>query len=182
MLKALWKDPVWSNVIAGALVAAIGAVVVYLSGLWPDIAVWLPATWNWLYLATSVTNWLLLLLSLLAAASLLLLGLVAWIVFTGGKPSGPDWNSYTSDNFFGLRWRWQYRENEIFGLGTFCPDCDYQVFPDHVMSYGVSAQIGFNCDSCAQNLGEFDVSYSALKSKAERSIQQKVRAGTWSAQ
>ncbi len=182
MLKALWKDPVWSNVIAGALVAAIGAVVVYLSGLWPDIAVWLPATWNWLYLATSVTNWLLLLLSLLAAASLLLLGLVAWIVFTDGKPLGPDWNSYTSDNFFGLRWRWRYSAGKITDLNTYCPQCDYQVFPHNASSFKVIERIGFICDVCSKPLEGFDGSYPEMESKVERLIQQKVRTGKWPVQ
>lgn len=159
--------------------AAVGTVGTYLLGLWPGIASWLCSAWNWLFRATSVSNWLLTLLSLLAMAILLPLGFAARSLLNDRETSDSHWSNYTEDKFFGLCWRWKYGDGEISNLYTFCPYCDYQVFFHVASPFGGVTKIGFHCDSCGRNLGEFDESYLNLESKTRRFIQRKLRNGTW---
>ena len=180
MLKAAWKDPVWSAVIAAAVIAVISALGTYFLGFWPSIASGITIAWTWLFASTGVVNWLLLLLSLVSTSALVIVGLVVWDSSASSKVTGPHWTSYTEDRFFGLRWRWRYAGSRIVDLNTFCPSCDFQVFPHNASAYSVVDRIGFSCDSCGKNLGEFDESLSHLESKAERFVQQKLRNGTWS--
>jgi hypothetical protein len=182
MLKALWKYPVWSAVIAGSLLAAAGALGTYLLGFWPSIAAAFGTAWEWLFRSTLVPNWLLLVLIFSAIATVAIIGLVAWGFSTSNQKSGPHWSSYTQDTFFGLRWRWKYIGGRISNLHTFCPHCDYQVFAHNASAYDAIDRIGFNCDSCSRGLGAFNEPFPLLESKAERLIQQKLRNGTWSTQ
>ena len=88
--------------------------------------------------------------------------------------------AYTEDNFFGLRWRWNYGNGQLSTLTTYCPHCDYQVFPANASAYRAIDRIQFHCDSCSAQLGEFEESWDALENKARRFVQQKLRNGTWS--
>jgi hypothetical protein len=179
MLKSVWKDPVWSAVIAWVIIGVFGTAGTYFFGLWPAISNALTAGWRFLGSTTDVPNWALgiLLLSCLPTVIRILMASLP-----SGTDSGLDWHHYTADNFFGLRWRWVYAGNEIVRLNTFCPHCDFQIFPYHAVKYrGLQgARIGFKCDSCHQELGEFEESTASLESKVERFIQQKLRNNTWS--
>jgi len=179
MLKAAWKDPVWSAVIAAGLVAVIGAVGTYILGLWPVITSAVSVVWNWLFASTKVANWLVLVLSLISIAAIVVVGLAIWHSSASSKATGPHWSNYTEDRFFGLRWRWGYAGGRIVDLHTFCPNCDYQVFPHNASPFSAVDRLAFTCDSCGRNLGNFDENLSHLESKAERFIQQKLRSSTW---
>src|SRR4029077_5592387 len=89
----------------------------------------------------------------------------------------PAWGSYTSDSFFGLKWRWRYENGAIQGLLPFCPHCDYQIFPDNTSPF--ASRVDFNCDSCKRNLGTLPETWASLESKVTRFIQQKLRSGAW---
>jgi diguanylate cyclase (GGDEF)-like protein len=81
---------------------------------------------------------------------------------------------YTTDSFEGLRWRWHYASGEIIGLGSFCPACDFQVYPNN-LSDG-SGRVSFKCDHCDRDLGTHQGNYPYLESKVTRLIQRKLRA------
>ena len=54
MLKKLWRDPVWSKVIAGAILAIIGSCATYF---WPTVKSFLKSSTavpNWLFIAVSL--------------------------------------------------------------------------------------------------------------------------------
>ncbi|HUW27893.1 MAG TPA: hypothetical protein VMV97_04725 [Sulfuriferula sp.] len=179
MIKSLWKDPVWSAVIAAAVIGVGGACGTYLLGFWPRMATFGSQVWRLFTTSTAVPNWLLVLLGVATIPTLLLLAAGMWALFAKKTSSQPSWVAYTSDMFFGLRWRWRYTAGSIDGLNTFCPHCDYQVFPYEASAYQMVDRIGFKCDSCQRGLGEFDESILSLKSKVERFIQQKVRNDNW---
>lgn len=65
-LKAAWKDPVWSKVIATGLVAGIVAITGYLLSLWPLVRNWMTECWSSAIATTVVPNWLLMLLVICA--------------------------------------------------------------------------------------------------------------------
>jgi len=182
--KSIWKDPVWSAVIATALVALATAIGTYFFNYWPTIGNWFGAVSDFLTSRTNVANWLLGLLGLFALCTLFILGLLAWVATRPSDHSNPlpSWQTYTTDTFFGLRWRWQYVGGVIERLTTYCPSCDYQIFSEPTNSYTAFDRIGFKCDCCHRQLGTFDESYQSLESKVERFIHQKIRSGTWEIQ
>jgi hypothetical protein len=182
MWKTLWKDPVWSAVIAAVVVAIAGAVGTYLLDLWPAIGNFLSTAVDYILSSSLIPNWVLGLLALLILPTVFILVVVVWDSFSPRAEQAPDWRSYTSDSFLGLRWRWQYLSGSISNLHTFCPHCDYQVFPKNASAFMAVDRISFNCDYCHQNLGAFDESYASIESKIERFIQQKIRNGTWNIQ
>lgn len=179
MLKVAWKDPVWAAVIATGITAALGALGAYMLGYWPAVLDAAISTWHFLLSSTQVSNWVLAVLTVPSVLVVLLLAAVLWGLWSGRSESESMWSTYTSDKFFGLRWRWRYLSGSVDRLVTFCPHCDYQVFPDHASAYNAIDRIAFKCDSCQQHLGTFEESYDHLQSKAERFIQQKLRNGTW---
>ena len=136
VLRKIWKDSVVSNVLGGLITAAIlgaGAVVAYLVGLWPSIASIASKIISLMVAWTLVPNWLLVPICLLAAfgAFIPLAALYRHI-------SGPDWQDYRQDSFFGIVWRWHYKtiHNRVrdlavnYGvrdLAPFCPRCDTQM-------------------------------------------------------
>jgi hypothetical protein len=89
----------------------------------------------------------------------------------------PDYYSYRSDNFLGLKWRWNYEDGEI-NLSAYCPHCDFQVFPDDVSPFN-SHGIKFYCHSCGRTVANDAHSWPSLKSVVSRLVQQKIRLGTY---
>lgn len=181
MLKVVWKDPVWAAVIATGITAILGAMGAYLLGYWPAFQSAAATAWTFMLAPTQVSNWILALLAVPAALVVLLALALAWGLWSERSDTNSAWTTYTSDNFFGLRWRWRYHADSIDRLVTFCPTCDYQVFPQDASAYNAIDRIAFKCDSCGQFLGSFDEPYDHLKSKAERLIQQKIRNNSWGA-
>lgn len=184
MIKKLWNDPVWSKVIAAAIIALAGtAWVAYLKNWWPAVWHGIEAAWAFLLSTTPVRHWVLGLLILFATLfALLLVSLSASMFWPKSDPNselvkiGPDWHFYTSDKFFGLKWRWRYEGPEIL-LDAYCPQCDYQVFPDDNSDF--TGRIKFFCDSCKRNVATQDDSWGDMKSKVIRFIQQKIRNGDY---
>jgi hypothetical protein len=178
-LKAIWNDPVWSKVISAGILALIALGGTYFLNWWPAIGSSFSAGLTYVLARSSFPNWLLGLLGLLAVPTVLLAGVLAWQVFFPPQSKQP-WIAYTSDIFYNLRWRWHYnRDASMSRLITFCPHCDFQVFPANASGYAFIDRIFFRCESCARDLGVFDESYESLESKAESFAQQKLRNGSW---
>jgi hypothetical protein len=179
--KKIWHDPVWSKVIATAIVAVLGWLT-YRLNWWPGwMTQRLARLWTYLLSPSIVPHWILFLLILVAAPSFIIVGVLIWTSLfpkTVRQNETPDWTSYRTDSFDGLRWRWRYLEKgRIDSLYSFCPVCDYQVFPDSTSRF--ADRIGFQCESCGKNLGTHQGSYAHLESKVTRLIQQKLRTESW---
>lgn len=176
MLKKIWHDPVWSKVIAGVALAALAVIGAYFLDWWPAMTQWLGAGVRLLGRSSSVPNWLLGLLVLLALPAVV----VGATLLAARR--GDDWRSYTTDNFYGLRWRWHYIGDGIPDrLATFCPNCDFQVFAQDASSFRSVPRIAYHCDGCDSQLATFDEPDVSLHHKVERLIQQKLRNDTWRA-
>lgn len=183
MFKKLWHDPVWSKVIAGVILAVGATVATYFLNWWSVIGEFVSQCITFALASTSTPNWFLFVLVLLALPVVILFGVRVWEKIFPSQSSPPSWRTYTTDFFFGLRWRWTYGSGgEIYNAHTFCPHCDFQVFPRDVSSYSVIDHIAFHCESCDCYLGEFQESLASLESKTERFIQQKIRNGSWATQ
>ncbi len=157
MLKKLWNDPVGSKVIAAAIVGLAGIALVSYRHWWSVI--WLGITDAHAYLVstTPVRHWVFGVLVLLSAMFVLLIISLAVSAYQPTRNPydnlliriGPDWASYTSDNFFGLKGSWKYDGPDIL-FHAYRPHFDYQVFPDDTSGY--SSRITFFCDSCRRNV------------------------------
>lgn len=181
MIKKLWNDPVWSKVIAGVILAAGATIVTYLLNWWPIIGQATRSSYNYAFHTSNISNWLLGLIVILSIPTILFVIALFWGKIHPQKTkNGPDWQSYRSDIYFGLRWRWEYFDDgTIHNLYTFCPNCDFQIYPHNASAFRFIDRIGFHCDSCGKNLGELDDSSSSLENKVRRFIQQKIRTGSW---
>jgi hypothetical protein len=183
MWSKLWNDPVWSKVIAGVILALGATIATYFLEWWPSFGRWGSQGYAFAIASTPTPHWLLLLLGLLALPTLFLAVAIAWASIFPAKAQAPSWRDYTTDIYFGLRWRWRYSsDGGIYDAHTFCPHCDFQVFPQDVSSYRVIDHIAFRCDSCGRHLAEFQESFASVENKTKRFIQQRIRNGTWSAQ
>jgi hypothetical protein len=112
------------------------------------------------------------------AALLFVLLLVAVIVIAAREKTQepPGWLSYTSDNFYGLRWEWAYEGREPHLKGVLCP-CGYQVGPDSASPF--DNRVRFYCDRCGRTVPVEGQSWDSLQSVVIRLIQQKLRNGTY---
>jgi len=128
MLKHAWKDPVWSKVIATVIVGGASALGTYLLGYWPSLLRAPGAAWSFLRASSAVSHWVLALLGVGTLVALSLLAVVGWQLVAGPRVAAPGWLGYTSDTFFGLKWRWRWSGGYLVDLCTFCPTCDYLVF------------------------------------------------------
>lgn len=182
MWKKVWTDPVWSKVISAGILAAIALVGSYLLNWWPAIGQYLAQGLAFARTESQIPNWLTGLLAVLSLPTLLVMLALAWHFVLTAKADAPSWQTYTSDNFFGLRWRWRYLRESLSDMHTFCPHCDFQVFPERASAFAAVDRISFHCESCDRALGTFDESYESLENKACRFVQQKLRNGTWQSQ
>lgn len=179
-LKKLWHDPVWSKVIAGVILAAGAAIGAYFLNWWSAIGTFFASAGDFARAPTSIPNWGLLILGLLSLPTVVLLSALAWQAVYPQKSTPLSWRTYTTDIYFGLRWRWRYLDDGlIYDTHTFCPHCDFQVYAQDVSSYRFIDHIAFHCDSCGRHLGEFQESPASLENKTKRFIQQKIRNGSW---
>ena len=180
MLKKLWNDPVWSKVIAGAILAVGALLGTYFLNWWPTIGRFAKDAYNFGLSPTSLSNWIIGVLGLLAIPTIIALFALIWQKIFPSSSSHTDWRNYTTDTFFGLRWRWRYFDGgQIYDVHTFCPHCDFQVYAEDTSTYRAVDRITFRCDSCSQRLGEFDEPFASLENKVKRFVQQKIRNGSW---
>lgn len=179
--KDIWSDPVWSKVIAGAILAVAGVIITYFLDWWPAIGVATSGLFTYLGESSSIPNWI---IGVGATCSLLVAFVVAaiiWqIIFPSATDSEPSSRTYISDQFYGLRWHWQYSSSgDIYPLYPCCANCDYQVQPENVSGYSAVLQIQYRCDLCGKEVGPFDIDPDQIENRVERMIQQKLRTGSW---
>jgi len=102
MLKKLWNDPVWSKVIAAAIIGLAGIAFVSYRHWWSVIWHWITDLHAYLVSTTPIRHWVLGLLVLLAVLFvLLIIGLSATAFGAKSEPYSklvslaPDWAFYT---------------------------------------------------------------------------------------
>jgi hypothetical protein len=177
MLKKLWNDPVWSTVIAAAIIALAG--IVSRKSWWPGVRRGVSAARAYLLAESSLPHW---------AVGLLALGVGLFVVLAVGlvviafqakdqRQNLPDWLSYTEDSFYGLKWVWTYEGREICLAAVLCSRCGFQVFSDSTSRFDSSVR--FRCESCRQTVPIEGQSWDSLRSVVIRLIQKKLRDRTY---
>jgi hypothetical protein len=180
MLRKLWHDPVWSKVIAGVILTVGAGLGTYVLDWWPAIGRFTTVAINFSLSSTLAPNWLLGVLSLVSIPTIIMAMVIAWVLLFPPQPNTLDCRSYTTDIFFGLRWRWTYASGmQILNKATCCPNCDYQVYADAASAFSAIDRISFHCENCGRNLGEFTESVASLENRVDRLIQLKIRNGSW---
>ena len=180
MITKIWKDPVWSKVIAFIIITFIVSIATYFLNLWSVISTFAAQCYFFAFASTSISHWILFILILFALFAILFLAVKAWLKIF---PLASSSKHYKTDLFFGVRWRWKFDWNgEICDIQTFCPYCDYEVYAHNSSIYDSIDRIVFFCEDCGCNLGEFPGSLYSLEDKAKRLIDKKIRHGTWSKQ
>jgi hypothetical protein len=171
-IKHLRHDPVWVKIIAGGVVVLFAT---YYLDWWPATGIGIVL--KFLGASSSLPNWVLGVLWFSFLSLAVSIGVFLWMVLASrSKP--PEWQSYGSDDFLGVRWRWHYDAvDQVTGLHSFCPECNFQVFLKDGSAEGTIVR----CETCRRDLAAFDEPPAAIESKIERFIQQKILNGTWTA-
>lgn len=179
-MKDIWKDPVWSKVIAAAILAIGAGILATLRGWWPVIGEAIVQAWHWLGESSSYPNWLLILLWLALGAVLFLAGIIVVANLKSDSGAQPQhWKSYTTDEFFGLQWVWRLDSSgDIFGIFALCLDCKCQVYERDIGDYG-QTKYGYYCDVCGRDKATFDEVPRAVENKVKLRIGKNLRTGDW---
>lgn len=179
MIAKIWKDPVWSKVIATVIIATAGVAITYFGGLFPKVKGIFLNVWNFFVTKTLIYNWLIIIL--IIPFIILLIAFISHIINTAkGKGKFLSFRDYTSDNFDTLKWIWKYgSEGYIFDVVSLCPRCDYQIMPRFASAYRAAPRYEFKCDECGYNGGVFDGDYEEYEQKIKLKIQKNLRTEEW---
>lgn len=177
MLKRFTSHPVASGLIVSALAGVGGVVWASAVDAWP--LVWAGLLRAFVFITADVITprWFFWLLCLLSAVAVVVPS-IAWLKSLAPAPE-PTWESYRTDVFFNVRWRWGYPVS-INELHPFCPKCDYRLVPvgsDHFLHDWVD----FECENCDTDLGRIRHSFTETKNKVVLKMDHKIRTGEWRA-
>lgn len=178
LLSKIWKDPVWSGVIGGGIVAAIGAVATTVQGGWTTLGGYLIRAWHWLGESSSSPNWLFLVLwlsLLVVVVALLAVG----VAHLRQNQSGVSAWSYTHDTFLGVDWQWRFGKDsgKVYAIVALCPVCRCQLAPKY--TYGAGIQL--HCEFCARSVASFNEDFDDVCKRVELLVHRKLRTGDWKA-
>jgi hypothetical protein len=174
VLKKIWKDPVWSKVIAAGIIAIIAAVSSYLLGWWAGIISQLRMLWYFIKSSTPLPNWLIAILIIGTITALVILAIVLKAIIFKINTS----TTYKEDKFFDIRWRWDCDSfGGIHNLSSFCPICDYQIYPRNISGYAIVDHNVYICEECQKTIHDFDsgLNVSAIEDRVIRIIQKNMR-------
>jgi hypothetical protein len=176
VLNKIWKDPVWSKVIAAGIIAALAAVSGYFLGWWPRLISLAKKMWQFMLSTTPLPNWLIgiLIIGTTGALSILI------ILFKATSSKNVTLKTYNDDIFFNIHWRWNCDSfGGIHNLSSFCPTCDYQIYPRNIVGYAAAGDhIVYLCEECKETIHDFNVGQSvvAIEDRVIRLIQKKLRS------
>lgn len=155
-LKAIWHDPVWSKVIAGVVLAILGAVYALLKA-WASDTETIPDALVAVF-GFKVNIWL-------AAAIVIILLIIVGLIKknrekTNRKLVPPFVTSFTEGMYQGQRWRWRWQWSEknnyyyVSELSIVCPVCH-----DGLLTL---VYMNCKCGRCGA-----DIPYSMLKTTSD---------------
>lgn len=119
MIKKVWSDPVWSSVIAAAIIASAS----YFAGFWPHIWQFIKAIPSLLARPVVIPVW-----ALLVAIPALVF--IVPLVRSLRTNRGPQFLGYVKDRILDIDWHWRWSAPHIYNshyqiqdLTPRCPDC-----------------------------------------------------------
>lgn len=175
MVRKLWKDPVWSAVIAAGIVAG----TTYLLGYWPHIWQFVKSIPSLLANPVSIPLW-----ALILGVPVLSLAIPFFASFNTKKE--PRFLSYRSDTIFDIAWSWRWlppgfhsSHYQIQDLTPRCPSCG-AVLTIHDYGGSLVSCINENCSWQweRQHLHGSRIRHSSeLDSKVRNEIDRRIHAG-----
>lgn len=172
----------------GVISTVVGTIAVAaLADVWPPVKTTLLWCWvqvKWVFgLFTGdylAPGWALAILAVLA-----LITASRWISTALRRDSEDkaDFQSYTTDNLHGAKWRWRWNGHDVTNLWCFCPACDSELVYDDSSCSDIlrmsEPRTDFICEHCGNTHvtsikgGNQRYAVSAI----QREIQRKLRTG-----
>lgn len=163
-IKKIWTDPVWSKVIATAVLGVPALFFAYKS----DLEKYLDIALSFVGTEIAISRGLFCFFALL---TVLVIAVAVQRLFAKSSLPLEPWRSYVDDSFFGLNWHWEYSEKGAVKLiGAYCIQCNYQVLPELMGAYRAVARVGYHCDSCEQTVTTDEDSIANVESKVRRYV------------
>lgn len=172
----------------GIIATVVGTVLVaLLAELWPPAKAGL--TWLWGHIKSffgllavdySTPSWL---LALLGVVTLITTIRAIATLVRSGPESLRAHLTYTTDCFYGAKWRWAWNSNAVAHLRCFCPSCDSELVYDDSSCDDIlrrsEPRTDFICEHCGHTRvasvpgGPKSYALSAI----EREIRRRLRTG-----
>jgi len=146
---------------------------------WTFIKIFFSIIWKFLTTAHEINGFIIIISGLLWIFSILTLFLIIKDKLFG--KINKTYTTYTEDMFYGVKWRWYWKDKEIKNLWCFCPECEYELsyqeesFHQH-RNYNAPLLI-LICDHCSKKYPFHDYDRDDLLSIIKREIQRKIRVG-----
>ncbi|WFB37574.1 hypothetical protein P3T73_07350 [Kiritimatiellota bacterium B12222] len=176
------RNGVITTVVGGAILAGILSSWFrgLLLGFGRAVAKPFVAIWHWLTVTTTVPNWLLSVLILLACATI-----IRWLIAIL-RATNVEKESYNHDTIFGVHWRWSGGAAHINNLWCFCPKCDAElVYHEQRQDYRDVSFLDsahftqFVCENCSLCSHELDGDQYAAVARVKREIRRRFRTSEW---
>lgn len=162
-IKKIWRDPVWSKVIAGVLLMVITAIVSVIRSSYSETESFMDVLYT--VLGVKINLWL-----------ALAVVLVVWIVVSFVKqkknkenliPQLPFVKEFTEGKYQGMQWKWRWKWSKSFkffyvtDLNLVCPYCK-----EGVLTVGYS-YVDYVCGNCGADIhsSNLNVNYDAVKTQ-----------------
>jgi len=120
LLSKLWKDPVWSKVIASGLLLFFSVLGTWFFGLWPKIHKNLLQIWGLATYEVSIQMWLII---ISVPLLVFLIPLIRGIL----PEKEPRFIKYRSDNILDINWLWDWSppsfHNDKYSIKNLYPRC-----------------------------------------------------------
>ena len=176
-LIRLWKDPVWSKVIASGIITISFTAITYLSGYWPILKDFFLILWKFIISFTSIPNWV---IGILSIPFILFIWAILYRLKEKVFSNPVTFKNYCNDNFLSLKWVWSYTwDNQITNLYSLCPKCDYQIFPKDSSNYSMIPKYRYICDDCGYDAGTIDEDTQKTEHDIKLKIHKNIRTGKW---
>ena len=173
-LKKVWSDPVWSKVISGGILFAIGAIYSSVHW-WGQVHTALTAAWLFAIADVPVPRWFFWILVLCVVLGIALVGA---LILTKSQEIPDERLNYKEDDFLNLLWRWRYEGGQVSHLNAYCNYCDYQLDIDISRSYSEPCT-DYLCPNCGRTNETFNMERMHIENRVIKLIQLKLRNGGW---
>jgi hypothetical protein len=162
------RHPVLATAAGGVLTAIVVGIGAQLLGLISLKAIWLVsvaavvATWHWLFAASPLPHWLILVLGF-SGVAWLVFGVTLAVAFTKAVDMPP-----TSGEYFGMRWRWDWNSKwQPAHVEPFCIECDMQLVPSD-SRLGMMVPAIYYCTVCKAERYRTDIGMGDMATSSER--------------
>lgn len=171
-LDKFLRHPVISAVVAAAIIAIASTVF----GWWGAIWIALKSAGSFVGRDVGVPLWLLAILVTLAFFVVVL----PMLALVRNRESHEPWRGYAVDEFYGVRWRWDYySDGRLKGLVPFCVNCDFQIRPSFASAYHAVDIWEYKCENCGHVGATIEELPEELHDRVTRQVQLKLRRGEW---